>query len=60
VRGAADEQHATLGVIEVITAARDRAADVGLVAEVLVRNVVFRADENAAGTLIASRYYSKT
>ena len=57
VSGAADEQHSALGVVEVIASARDGTANIGLVAKVLVRDVVLGADEHTARSFVATRNY---
>lgn len=56
VGGRAHKDHAAFGVIEVVAPTRNRAPDVGLVAEVLVRDVVLRADEDARGPVGAARH----
>ena len=47
VGGGADEDHAAVGVVEVVPPARDGAPDVRLIAEVFERDVVFRANQDA-------------
>ena len=57
VRGTADEQHSALGVVEVVASARDGTANIGLIAKVLVRDVVLGADEHTARSFVAARNY---
>ena len=54
VRGAADEDHAALGVVQVVTPARNRRPDIRLIAEVLVRDVIFGTNQHARGTVVSA------
>ena len=44
VRGAADEDHASFRVVQIVSSARNRRPDVGLIAEVFVSDVILGAN----------------
>ena len=54
VSGAADEDHASLGVVQVVAPTRNRRPDIRLIAEVLVSDVILGANQDARGTVIAT------
>ena len=55
VGGAAHKDHAALRIVEIVAPTRDRTADVRLIAEVLVGDVVLGADEDAGRAVVAAR-----
>ena len=54
VGGAAHKDHPALRVVEIVAATRNWAADVRLVAEILVGDVVLGADEHAGGAVVST------
>ena len=54
VCGAADENHSSLGVVQVVATTRNRRSDVRLIAKVFVSDVIFGANQNARWSVVAA------
>ena len=54
VSGAADENHSSLGVVQVVATTRNRRSDVRLIAKVFVSDVVLGANQYARRPVVAT------